>query len=481
MKIALINLEQNFGCLPIGLAYIAGYVREFGGFNDIKVIDREDPIKTIKKYNPDIIGISVVSEQYYKAKNLAKRIKEFSNATLVIGGAHINAMPGNLKTSNFDIGVVGEGEQTFLELLNCFKNKKNPSEDELKKIKGIIFIDGKGKLIATPRRELIINLDSIPFPAYDLLKMKEFYLVPGPVGAGLIGIRGYLMTSRGCPYNCIYCGSNSIWGRSGTRWHSAERVVDDIKKWVEIYGTNHFSVYDDLMIVNKPRLRKIVDLLEKEGLTKKIDFELYGRANILDEEICRLLKRMNVTSIAFGLESGSERVLNYLKKGNVTVEQGKNAIKLCKKYGFKVTGLFILGSPGEKEEDMKKTIQFAKDPNLDNIQAYQATPLPGTELWATALKQKSIKEDFYEYPDRGNVLALNKEMVLSKEVTPDRFVELFKEFQGVMKLKNYLEDKPKFEIKMIKYFFYPRFFLKVWRRKGYIFNYAKQYVIGKAE
>ena len=165
----------------------------------------------------------------------------------------------------------------------------------------------------------------------------------------------------------------------------------------------------------------------------------------------------------------------------MTVEQGKAAIKLCKKYGFKVTGLFILGSPGEKEEDMKKTIQFAKDPNLDNIQAYQATPLPGTELWATALKQKSIKEDFYEYPDRGNVLALNKEMVLSKEVTPDRFVDLFKEFQGVMKMKNYFEDKPRFKFKMIKYFFYPRFFLKIWRRKGYIADYVWDYLTRKTD
>lgn len=474
MKIALINLEENFGCLPIGIAYLAAFVRKYGGFNDIKIIDRENPIEAVQMYKPDIIGISAVSEQYCRAKKLASKLKEVSNAPLVIGGAHISALPENLQTSGFDVGVIGEGEQTFLELLNYFKENRNLEPKCLKKIKGLVFLGKNKKVLFTGKRELIKNLDSIPFPALDLLKMKEFYLVPGPVDAGIIGVRGYVITSRGCPYRCVYCGSNSIWGKCGTRWHSAERVVSDIKRWVKIYKANHFAVYDDLMIVNKPRLRKIVELLEKEGLAKKTDFELYGRANIMDDETCRLLKQMNITSISFGLESGSQKVLDYLKKRTATVEQGKSAVKLCHDYGFKVSGLFILGSPGETEEDMKKTIEFAKDSNLSTIQAYQATPLPGTEMWQTALKQKTIKKDFYEYPNQGNVLQLNERAVLTKRVSSKRFIELFRIFQEIMERKNYAENKLIFRLSMLKFLFSCGFYLKLWKRKRHLPKYIRQ-------
>lgn len=470
MRIALINLEKDYGCLPIGLTYLATYIRKYGKFKDIKIIDRENILKSIKEYNPDVIGISAVSEQYYRANEIAEQIKKISDALLVIGGPHITAMPNQLSKSNFKFGILGEGERTFLELLQEYKKSK---EIDPKKIKGLVFVDNKGETICTDRRELIEDLDEIPFPALDLLKMKEQYLVPGPAGAKLIGIRGYIITSRGCPYNCVYCGSNTCWGRT-VRWNSAERVVKDIEKWVKKYHANHFVVYDDLMIVNRERLKKIISLLEKKNLLKKIDFELYGRANIMDDEMCMLLKKLNVTSIAFGLESGSEKMLRYLKKGTVTVEQGKKAVKLCKKHGLKVSGLFIIGSPGETEEDLRKTFEFVKNPNLDNFQVYQATPLPGTELWDKAIKTKAIEDDFYEYPDRGKVLEINEEAILTKEISKEKFKEWYYVFKNEMNMRNYVRDKLKFDIRMIKYFFFPQFYLKLLRRRKYILRYVKQ-------
>jgi len=474
MKIALINLEKDYGCLPIGLANLAAYVRKYGTYKDIKIIDREDPVSAIKNYNPDIIGIGVVSEQYQRGNQLAGELKKITKVPIIIGGAHITAMPKQLINSNFDLGVMGEGEITFLELLNLYKKESKLEVRNLRKIKGIVFKNLEGDVEITPRRELMKNLDDMPSPAFDLLKMKEHYLIPGPAGVNLIGIRGYIMTSRGCPYNCVYCGSNTAWGGRGVRWHSAERVTEDIKKLFNLYRVNHFVVYDDLMIVNRERLKKIIDLLEKENILKKIDFELYGRANIIDEEMCQLLRKMNVTSIAFGLESGSEKMLKYLKKGNVTVEQGKKAVALCCKYGLKVTGLFIIGSPGETEEDLQKTFDFIKDPNLSSVQVYQATPLPGTELWERAIKDKIISEDFYEYENRGKVLEFNPEAVLTKEMSKEIFAKWLKKFRDEMSRKNYIEDKLRFNMRLLKYFFSPRLLKKLWFRKKYLLRYIKQ-------
>ena len=473
MRIALVNLEEDYGCLPIGLTYLAAYVRKYGNFKDIRIIDRENPIEVIKKYKPDVIGISAVSEQYYRANKLAGEIKKITNVPLVIGGAHITAMPNQLLNSNFDIGVVGEGEVTFLELLDYYKEKGKFEIKDLKKIEGLVFRT-QTSVEVTKRRKLICNLDEVPFPALDLLKMKEHYLIPGPAGANLIGIRGYIMTSRGCPYNCVYCGSNTAWGGRGVRWHSAERVVDDIQKWTGVYGVNHFVVYDDLMIANIERLKKIIELLEKKRLLNKIDFELYGRANIMNDEMCSLLKKMHVSSIAFGLESGSEKILKYLKKGTVTVEQGKKAVELCNKYGLKVSGLFIMGSPGETEEDLKKTLEFVKNRNLSNVQVYQATPLPGTELWERAIKDKVINADFYEFPERGKVLEFNPDAILTKEISKEKFAEWHKIFKEEMERKNYIEDKFNFNIESVRFFLSPRFLLKLWKRRKYVPRYIKQ-------
>lgn len=474
MKIALINLEKDYGCWPIGLANLAAYVRKYGNYEDIKIIDREDPIQTIKDYNPDIIGMGVVSEQYYRGNKLAGEIKEITKVPIIIGGAHITSLPTQLMNSNFDIGVIGEGEITFLEILNLYKKNNRFEIKELRKIKSLVFKNEKGKLEITPRRELIKNLDEIPFPAFDLLKMKEYYLIPGPAGANLIGIRGYIMTSRGCPYNCIYCGSNTAWGGSGVRWHSAERVAEDIEKLFRTYNVNHFAAYDDLMIVNRERLKKIIEILEQKDILRHIDFELYGRANIMDDELCLLLKKMNVTSIAFGLESGSEKVLKYLKKGTVTVEQGKNAVTMCKKHGLKIAGLFIIGSPDETEKDLEKTLEFVRDPNLSSVQVYQATPLPGTELWQRAIKDNIISQDFYEYENRGKVLEFNPDAILTKEMSKEKFAEWLKIFRTEMEKKNYVEDKLNFNLGLIKYFFTPRLIIKLWRRRKYIPRYVKQ-------
>jgi len=475
MKIALIHLigfESDLSCVPLNMASLASYIRVYGGFKDIKIIGK-DIINSIKNYKPDIVGISVVSHQFSLANKISGEIKKFTKIPLIIGGPHISALPEQLKNSNFDMGVVGEGEQTFLEFLKYYQKSKNMDSENLKKINGLVFKDKFGKIVITKKRELIKDLDSLPFPALDILEMKENYSVPGPIGDGLIGIRGYLMTSRGCPYNCVYCASNVVWERT-VRWQSAERVVNDIKIWVNRYGTNYFIVFDDIMMANVERFKKIIYLLEKEGLTKKIKFALYARANLINDEMCKLLKRINVDYLSFGLESGSERMLKYLKKGTVTVEQGQKAVKLCNKYGFRVCGYFIVGSPGEKIEDLKETFKFLESPYLNSATIFCATPLPGTELWDYAIKNGMIKKDYYESSNRANCRKINEEAILSKDISKEELEKWHALMTEKAKNKDSIKNKLHFDISMIKFFFYPRLYVKLWKKRKYVPYYIKR-------
>ena len=467
MKIALvhlINYESDVAYLPLNLAGIASYIRVYGGFNDIRIIGK-DIVKSIRDYKPDVIGMSVVSHQYHLGNSIAGEIKKITDKPLIIGGPHITALPEQIESSNFDIGVVGEGEETFLELLKYYEKNKKMASENLKKMNGLVFKDKFGKAAITKKRELIKDLDKIPSPDLELLKIKEGYGVPGHVGTDFIGVRGVIMTSRGCPYNCLYCGSNTVWGRN-VRWQSAERVIKDIKTWVNNYGSNHFMAYDDIMIANTERFRKIVYLLEREGLTKKIKFDLFARANLINEEMCKLLKRINACYIFFGLESGSEKILNYLKRGTVTVEQGKKAMKMCKEHGFIVNGYFMIGSPGETNEDLEETRKFIESLEIDFATIFITTPLPGTELWDYALKENFIKKDFYEFPSRDSMVKFQDDLLLSKEITKEEF----KEWYELLKKKGNKDIKPKlkFNLPMLKFLFYSSFYSKLWKKREYI-------------
>ena len=423
MKIALINIEKVFGAPPIGLAYIAAYIQRYGNFKEIRIVDREDPIKAVKKYKPDIIGLSAVSEQFYDVKELAKEIRKIMNVPLILGGIHITVKPDDLLKTDFDIGILGEGEKIFLNLLNLYDKEKKFDANNLKNIKGICYKE-KEKIKINPREELIEPLDSIPPIARNLLKMKSFYLLPGRIGIR-VGIRGQIMTSRGCPYHCVYCGSNSLFNK--VRWHSAEYVVDEIESLYKKYRVKHISIYDDLAIANRPRFKRIVELLEEKGLNKKIDFEIYARANLIDDEICSLLKRMNAQTVCFGFESGSDKILKYLKKNTATVEQGRKAIEICKKYNLYVVGYIMIGNPEETEEDLQESFDFMMNPGIDLVQVYQTTPLPGTELWEYAIKNRKIKEDYYDEKHK-TILRYNPDTLLTDEMDKNKFGEWYDKF-----------------------------------------------------
>jgi len=391
MKLALVCLDEKMGTPPLGLAYIASYLRKYGNFDNTVIIDKEEPLKAIQKKKPDVVGISSVTPEFSRAESLAKNIKEKFDIPVIVGSSHISSIPSNLHNC-FDIGVIGEGEQTVLELVSLFESKGSFVPDMLKNIDGLVFHEGSNLHITNPRKQ-ILPLDSIPFPARDLLKMKEYYLQPRRVPhiPGKVAIGTHIMSSRGCPYRCVFCSSANFW--KGIRFHSAKFVVEEIKDVFEKYKINTISILDDLFIANKKRVADINSLLKKEGLAGEIEFGCYGRANLIDDEMCETLKEMNVTSVAFGFESGSERILNYLKKGTVKATDNIHAIETCRKHSLKVTGSFMIGNPGETKEDLEMTRDFIRNYPIDTASLFITTPLPGTELWELAKKENLVSDD----------------------------------------------------------------------------------------
>lgn len=393
IRLALVNFWQYPAQTPhFGLISLAAYIRKKLSNLEIGIIEGIDPLKEIVDFNADIIGFTSDTLAYTKTLKQVKILrKKLKKIPFIIGGVHITAMPETLDYS-FDLGVIGEGETTFKELLELFKERGNFSKKILRKIKGLVFYDG-GKIIKTEKRELIKNIDELPYSARDLTPMNEYYLKDQ---LNLFGIRrlATVMTSRGCPYNCVFCGSPVQWG--GVRFHSPEYVIGEIKMLWEEYKIDGIMFWDDLFIAPEERVEKMVALIKKEGLDKKLTFWGYARANLINEKICQILKEMNVKRLIFGLESGSEKVLGWLKNNSVTVADNRKAVRLCRKYGITTSSGFITGTPGETITDLKKTYEFMKKYPLDNTQIYILTPYPGTETWRLVEKEGLVsnKMDF---------------------------------------------------------------------------------------
>lgn len=364
-KILFVNVVDEFRKrriereLPtLGTYYLAAYLRKYGGFNNVEVVEAGQNFDVLK-YDPDIVGISTVTQNFNIAEQIAEKTKSDLNPLVLVGGHHITALPSNL-TENMDVAVLGEGEQTTLELVQAYENNLF----DLSKINGIAY-KSSGNLKVTPKRELIKPLDKIPFPARDLMQLD--------------GNCVNLFTSRGCPYKCVFCSSTFFW--KTVRFFSASYVVDEICHVIEKYKPNRINLSDDLFIADKARLRKINRLIRAEGIHREVEFHCTARANLINHEVASLLKDMNVRTVSMGLESGSNRVLQYLKGGSVTVEQNEKAVSILKTHGLNVSATFIIGSPTETREEIMQTYKFIQGSNLDGGDTYVLLPFPGTKVW----------------------------------------------------------------------------------------------------
>lgn len=380
---------------PMGLMYIVSVLRQSGNY-EIKIIDMrldklgvEDIVKKFKEFQPDIVGISVFTQEANLMHWIAGRIKEENpRCKIIVGGPHATSYPKEiLEDLNIDYVVIGEGERTTVELVKSIEEGKNCND-----IEGIAYREGKNILLTKPRQG-IENLDNIPFPAWDLIELKKYFRYPR-FNHMTPGVYMTIFTSRGCPFQCIYC--HNIFGKR-YRTRSPENVLAEIKTLMEKYNIRDFEIIDDSFNLNMKRAKEICDLIIRENLKIKISFPNGIRGDIMDEELLYKLKRAGTYVLTYAIETGSPRLQNFIKK-NVNLRKIKWAISQTVRLGIFTHGFFILGFPTETKEEILKTIKFASQTDLHTANFFIANPYGGTQLFQIArTMQKNVNIDFDNY------------------------------------------------------------------------------------
>ena len=396
----------------MGLAYLAAVLEQAG--YKVEILDApaleltyEKLAGEIERRRPDVVGVTATTAVSPSALKTVRMVRErLPEALTVMGGPHITFLPMETMRAepSIQVGVVGEGEYTLLELVETWKEG-----GDLRKVKGIIYREN-GEVKFTEPRPLIENLDELPFPARHLLPMDRYKVFGKHETLGLI------FTSRGCPYNCTFCSSSLIFGKK-FRARSPGNVVDEVEQFVEQYKSNHVEFVDDLFIFDKKRVKEICREIKERGLD--IVWVCSARVDTVDGEIFKTIRDAGCVMVYLGVESGVQRVLNLMRKG-IKVEQSVRAVKLAKEAGLQVVASFVLGIPGETWEEALETIRFAKKLDPDFVQFSLATPFPGTELYRIA-KEKGLllTEDWTKY-------TVLKPVMRTEELSEEKLKKLIK-------------------------------------------------------
>jgi anaerobic magnesium-protoporphyrin IX monomethyl ester cyclase len=436
-RLTLVNVSQGFfqGTIPLGLASIAGYLKQYGAPMEITLLDSNCQ-DIYKDYEPaDLVGIGAVTQDIKHAIRFAEFVKSQGNVPVILGGVHITTY--RVLPTPFDVGVVGEGEETMLELVRLEKF----SPDALKGVRGVCYNE-KGCTVFTEPRPLIAPLDIIPIPDREIANL-DYYLIKRQVIPYYFGRTLTMMTSRGCPFNCAFCSTRIHWQKF--RAFSAERVIEEIELLIGKYNAEIIHIFDDLFIADKKRLSEIHRLIVERGINKKVKFMCLVRSDIIDDVTMQMLKEMNVVITGIGMESGSPGILEYLKRRTTTIEDNRRAIELANRYKIPTMGSFMLGNPNETEDELLETLKFIRSyrytPFLIPL-PYISTAFPGTEFWNYA-KEKGVNvEDFnhivMDIPDNPEPL---KKAPLLTDIPLDKFfsiTQLFAKESAYVGIKRYI-------------------------------------------
>lgn len=356
--------KLNICTPPIGLAYIGAFLRKYG--HNVTIIDAEveglnnrQIAERVKR--ADLVGITTTAPVYNSALQLSNLIRRLSRATkIVLGGPQATFLDEEcLARSAADAVVRGEGELTMLDIVTA---AESGSMDD---VEGVTYRDVDA-IVKNPDRKLIPNLDDLPFPARDLLRMERY---TPPKSTGVI-------SSRGCPFRCIFCASSNLYNKK-FRSRSAYNVFKEVAQLVA-QGYENVTMLDDNFILNKERAFAFADLVEEAGL--KFEWSCTGRVDSVDEDLLQRLREVGCNGLFFGVESASDETLRLIKKG-FAVDQVINAFEVLKNHDFTTTASFMLGLPGDDREKITDTINLAKQIDPDFAMFSVTTPYPGTELY----------------------------------------------------------------------------------------------------
>lgn len=377
----------------LGILYVASYLKSKRPDISIKVLDCpaiqvgfKDLPGLIELFNPDIVAITAVTFTIIDAIRVADAAKKINpRITIVIGGVHSTYYPK--ETLNFrsvDILILGEGEITFFDLVQSLENGSS-----LDCVEGIAYKENEKVRINKKRKE-IADLDSLPFPDYDLVGIKNYSHILGDSA-----ITASIQTSRGCPFGCIFCDNR----RTNFRARSAQSVIREIEG---IYkkGIHSFFFIDDNFIINKKRAIEIcMGIVDRK---MNIDYKISARIDLLDEELMIALKQSGCSRVSMGVETIQQRHLDFLNKG-ITIEQTKNTLSLARKNGLNVFAYMMIGLPDQTEQEMYDYIKFLRRAKVSYASFSVCSPYPMTPLYTNLLENGTFKSDFWrEFAEKLN-------------------------------------------------------------------------------
>lgn len=383
MNILLANMPIKFNHRenrepPLGICYIASMLKDLYSTNvflkdyEVSRFSDEKLKKDLEELKIDILGISFRTASYHSAKQFIKKAIDINrNIFIVAGGHHATAFP---KETLMDLGadavVIGEGEYTFRELVERLI-KKIPLEG----LEGIIYKNKNSDIVLNKKREHIKNLDALPLPARELLDIDKYNVIT-------------LLTSRGCPYNCIYC-DKGISTRK-VKFRSADKIFDEIKYIVTCLKRKRLYIVDDHFFLRKDRLEHILDKIIAEKLSVK--WICQSRVDGITMDILKKAKQAGCEQIIYGIESGDERELKYIRK-SANNHEAEAAVRLANKNGITVRANFMLGFPISTRQSIRNTINFAKKLKPDIVRFFSVSPLPNTYLWDNIYGKGCVPED----------------------------------------------------------------------------------------
>lgn len=367
------------------LAYLAGYLRQYAGFS-IHIIDAKFERLTfgqvrerLKSLNPHVVGFTAFTNEIKPAAYQAALLKmDLPDVVTVVGGPHVTALPKETLAEfrSFDVGVVGEGEVTFYELCDALR-QQTPVRD----VPGLVLREGT-TISQTVHRERILDQDSIPFPAWDLLPPAETYFV---------------QSVRGCPYNCLFCMNP---GGRVARKRSVQNVIDELNLIIRDFKPKRISFGDELFSVDMPRAAELLDAMAEHRIGDHVSWDVQTHVNYVNEELFRKFKKAKVERVELGIETGDEASLKKMGKGT-DIESILAACQAARNAQVKIGTFFLFGQPNENAQSLNKTVDLAVKINPDLPMFGLMTPYPGTEVAKMAVRGEGgyrlLTTDWDEY------------------------------------------------------------------------------------
>ncbi len=389
---------------PVTLATAAALLRDNG--IEVKLYDcvvdeinREDLKDILSHFKPDMIVINSSTPSInfdMECANLAGDI--LPDILTVAIGIHVSALPFEslMLAPRINCVVIGEPERTILKLSHAIKENTSMEEkiERIKAVPSIAYKEGF-KLRKTENSDYIEDLDSIPFPAWDLINVNN-YQMPFTGNPFLL-----VSTGRGCPHHCTYCSAKAYYGQK-LRLRSIDNILDEIERNINEFGVREFLFWTEAFTMNNDFAIGLTEGILKRDLD--ISWVCNSRVDDVTPELLKALKKAGCTMIGYGIESGNPEILKQVKKG-IKIEDIKNAVKWTKEAGLSVTGHMMVGFPGENEESINMTVKLSQDLDLDFVQFYAVVPFPGSELFDTARKNNTITDwNFMKFEQNYGVL-----------------------------------------------------------------------------